>query len=233
MMMFHPSHPFPLLDEGAYSYAESQANAETADKWLGLQTSKVESVLSERGCFSRAPNANQDHQQLWIGLATQNLLTPYLEIRRILKLLNPQPGQLIADLGAAYGRMAFVVGHHYPNVHFVGYEFVGERLKEGARCLTRLGYKNVRMQHADLSSKDFAPAEADYYFIYDYGKPKAIEKTLYDLRRIAELKSIRVVARGKACQSAIASRHSWLKKIQNSESSGRSSIYRSSIRALE
>ena len=36
-----------------------------------------------------------------------------------------------------------------------------------------------------MSSPSFEPAKASYYFIYDYGKPSAIEKTLYDLKRIA------------------------------------------------
>jgi protein-L-isoaspartate O-methyltransferase len=231
MLTFHPNIPFPLLAEGAYSYAEAQSHSERVDRWLGLQTSQVEEILSLRGCLARAPNATRDHQQLWIGLATQNLLTPYIEIRRILESLKMKSGETVIDLGAGYGRMGFIIGRHHPEIQFVGYEFVGERLREAKKCLARMKFTNVRMEHADLNSPSFTPASAEYYFIYDYGKPAAIEKTLHDLRRIAEARrnlgqTITVVARGKTCQQSIASRHSWLKKICTSEPNGRSSIYR-------
>jgi precorrin-6B methylase 2 len=226
MLQFHPGLPFPLLKEGTYTYADAQNHAERVDGWLGLQTLRVESALNERGCMARAPNSTQDHQQLWIGLATQNLLTPYVEIRRILGILNPQPGDTVVDLGAAYGRIGFVIGQHYPDVQFLGYEFVGERLRESQKCLQRLKFQNVKMEHADLSAPGFIPDEARFYFIYDYGKPRAIEKTLHDLRRIAQRRRIEIVARGQTCQQAIASRHtSWLKKQCLAESNGRSSIY--------
>lgn len=226
MLLFHAGTPFPLLAEGTYSYSDAQKHAERVDGWLGLQTTQIESALYERGCMARAPNSSRDHQQLWIGLATQNLLTPYVEIRRILHRLNPQPGDTVVDLGAAYGRIGFVMGRHYPQVRFVGYEFVGERLRESQKCLQKFKFSNVRMEHADLSAPGFMPEEAGFYFIYDYGKPAAIEKTLHDLRKIASRRPIKIVARGQTIQQSIASRHtSWLKKVGTAESNGRSSIY--------
>lgn len=214
------------MDEDSYSYSEAQAHAERVDQWLGLQTNRIEEALIETGCNARAPNSQKDHQNLWIGLATQSLLTPYVEIRTLLHFLKPKPFEAIVDLGAAYGRMGIVVGHHYPDVNFIGYEFVGERLRESQRLLKKLRYPNVKMEHADLSSPGFLPARADYYFLYDYGKPAAIEKTLHDLRRIAETKPITVIARGPTCPATIATRHKWLSKL---DKCGRSTVFVSRI----
>ncbi|MEQ1876078.1 MAG: class I SAM-dependent methyltransferase [Bdellovibrionia bacterium] len=222
MLVFHAGTPFPLMDEDSYSYPEAQAHAERVDKWLGLQTERIENALVETGCRASAPNSTKDHQNLWIGLATESLLTPYVEIRGLLHFLKPKPSETVIDLGAAYGRVGIVIGHHYPQVQFIGYEFVGERLRESQRLLGRLKYPNVRMEHADLASKAFQPARADYYFIYDYGKPAAIEKTLHDLRRFAENREIKVIARGPTCPTVIASRHKWLVKL---EKCGRSTVF--------
>lgn len=228
MLKFNPADPFPILASGAYTYAQAQEHAAGADQWLGLRVEETERELIERGCRRRATSSSRDRQELWIGLAAKSLMTPYLEIRRLLERLAPQPGAVIADLGAAYARMGFVIGRHYQQLQFTGYEYVGERVAEARRCLARHAYKNVRMVHADLSCRDFRPEPADIYFIYDYGTPQAIEKTLYDLRRQASVRPITVVARGKACHLAIETRHGqWLRLEAAAELEGKSSVFRS------
>lgn len=233
MARFNPAQPFPLLPYDKIVVSEVQAHAAQVDAWLGLDIAKVEQALVEQGCRLRAPGASGEHQELWFGLAAQSLLTPYSEIREILTRLSPKPGETVVDLGAAYGRMGFVIARHFPGVSFIGYEYVGERVRESAKALARFAgppeSSRVRMEHADLSSPAFSPAAADYYFIYDYGTSKAIEKTLYDLRRIARSREITIIGRGRRCREAIENRHPWLINANPGEPAGRVTLYRSVV----
>lgn len=214
MIAFQPSEPFPQIAADFYEYADAQAHADRVDKWLGLNIDAVERKLGERGCLARAVSDNREHQELWIGLAVKSLLTPYVEIRSLLSALGPRPGHSVVDLGAAYGRMGFVIERHFPGVRFTGYEYVGERVEEGRRAFARHGLRASELEHADLSASGFRPAPADIYFLYDYGTSKAIEKTLHDLRRIALGRDIALVARGARCREAIQQRHPWLTQMQ-------------------
>ena len=227
MLKFTPNEPFPLLESSSHTYLEAQIHAAAVDAWLGLETEKIEKTLASQGCRARATGSMKVKQELWIGLAVKSLLTPYTEIRSLLKVLDPKAGETVVDLGAGYGRMGFVIARHYPQVHFVGYEYVGERVQESQRCLAHLKPGLVKMEHADLSSIDFTPQEADYYFIYDFGTPKAIEKTLHDLRRIAQRRTITVVGRGRSSRDIIERHHPWLSQVVQPRHFAHSSIYRS------
>ena len=225
MPPFDPRDPFPLLQA---SYPEEQAHAFAADAWLGLDVAGVERELLARGCRRRAPGRSGDLQELWLGLAPSSLLTPYCEIRRLLEAAGLRDDMTVVDLGAAYGRMGFVVARCYPQSRFVGYEYAGERVEEGARALARFCRDDrAVLQHADLASPLFAPRPAQIYFIYDFGTLKAIEKALHDLRRAAEERAISVVARGTRCRDAIARRHGWLELDSRAPPSDRASVYRS------
>jgi hypothetical protein len=228
MLVFDPREPFPLLASGSYSLSEAQTHADHVDRWLGLRTHEVEHDLMRRGCRMRARSTHPLRQELWIGLATTSLLTPYIEIRRLLAHLNPCPRQTVVDLGAAYGRMGFVIGWHYPQVRFIGYEYVGERVIEARRCLTRFASPLLQLEHVDLSSPDLTLVEADIYFIYDFGNLKAIEKTLHDLRRLAKRRSLQLVVRGRHCRNLIAERHKWLHIDRHLNSECQSTIYHAS-----
>src|SRR4051812_41139061 len=131
MLIFDPKNPFPLLASGSHTYAEAQLHAEHVDTWLGLRTYEVEASLEKR--------KGDAHQQLWIGLPIVSMLTPYTELREILERLGPKAGESAVDLGAGYGRMAFVLARHYPGTDFLGYEFVTERVKESRRALECAG----------------------------------------------------------------------------------------------
>jgi len=214
MLKFSSRNPFPLLKPTrkgikpgripCYSYL--------VDVHLGMQIVKVEGKLRADGCKSIGSDFSQTPQELWIGLAAKRFLTPYTEIRSMLSLIKPKAGSTIVDLGAGYGRMGFVVGKHYPKVKFIGYEYVGERVKESNKSLKRLSHPLVKFKHADLSSLEFKPVIADYYFIYDYGTTDAIQKTLFDLKKIAQEKPITVIARGRDSRDFIRDHHPWLAK---------------------
>jgi protein-L-isoaspartate O-methyltransferase len=190
------------------------------DAWLGLRTHAIEKQIAEN------PSLPED-QQLWIGTSTRTFLTPYTEIREILHRLAPPSCATIVDLGAGYGRMGFVVGMHYPEARFVGYEYLEARVTEARNALARHGFKNIEMRQADLQAPGFSPASADFYFIYDYGTRQAIEKTLDDLREIARSRAITVIGRGRGSRDAIERRHPWLSGVVPPEHFSHYSIYRS------
>ena len=224
MLEFDSETLYPLLPLDSHTYAEAQAHSECVDHYLGLNTAQIERqiLLKLKG------KGNSEYpQQLWIGYPTQGILTPYSEIRQILAQISPHPGATIVDLGAAYGRMGFVIGEHYPEVNFVGYEFVEERVTEGSKIMLARNLNNSKLLQADLTEPNFKPIEADFYFIFDYGTRKAIEKTLQDLRETARSKKTTVVARGRACRDAIDQTHPWLSTMVKPEHFMRYSIYRS------
>ena len=221
MLRFDPSDPYPLLPARSHSYADAQGHAAEVDRWLGLQIEPIEKRLqSEKASFGGL--------QLWIGLPIQAMLTPFTELREMLARVGLSAGQTVIDLGAGYGRMGFVIARHHPGVRFVGYEYVAERVHEGARRLRAAGAPpEIELLQADLGDPAFAPPGADFYFIYDYGTREAIDKTLEDLRRIAAARPITVIGRGRASRDAIERGQPWLSQVREPEHFGHYSIYRS------
>jgi hypothetical protein len=189
------------------------------DAWLGLDTERVERLL-----------VKSSEHQLWVGLGAEKLLTPYTELRLLLSQLELKDGDTIIDLGAAYGRMGFVLGRHYPEVYFVGYELAKERVEHGNECLKRHGCLRAELRHVDLSDRHFELSSATYFFIYDYGSRAAIEKTLQDLLRIAvkQRQTVRVIGRGRASRDAIERGHPWLSQVVAPRHYKHYSIYSSS-----
>lgn len=209
---FDPLVPFPLIADSEHSYQEAQAHSVIVDEWIGFQTADIEKKLLQ--------SKNYDVQadisipvNFWRGLPVQALQTPYTEIRSILSLLNPQPGETVVDLGCGYGRMGFVMGKHYPEVQFIGYELVHERVQEGLRLLKQFNYPLAHLETRDLTDPNFVPASAEYYFIFDFGSAPAIDKNLEDLRSIAQSRSITVVARGRYIRHRIYQAHPWLASV--------------------
>jgi hypothetical protein len=217
---FDPADPFPLLADPYADYAGARAHAAAADAWLGLHCERVEAALP------RDRLARED-RQLWLDLPLPSLQTPYVELRALMARLAPPPGHTVVDLGAGYGRLGFVIARHHPGVAFVGYELVAERAGEGTRCLAAHGCEAARLEVADLAAPDFAPCDADIYFLYDYGTRAAIEKTLEDLRRVAQRRPIAVVGRGRASRDAIERGQPWLAAVVAPEHFAHASIYRS------
>jgi hypothetical protein len=224
MLNFDAKDPFPLAENA--SYAEAQEHSEHVDQWLGLKTHEIEAALV--GKNAKLFSAEKDRQQ-WIGLPVKTLLTPYTEIRSILERLGPKAGDHVIDLGAGYGRMAFVIERHFPEVRFTGYEIVKERVDEGLRCLkeqTPFSAKN-QLKHADLTDPHFHLEQAECYFLYDFGTREAIDKTLEDLKEVARSNSIKVVGRGRASRDAIERNHPWLSQIVQARHYGNYSLYQS------
>lgn len=225
-LKFDPSNPFPAVTYDELSYQEAQSYSVTVDEWLGFQTESVEKKLLTSQDYK--VQADRDIPvQFWRGLPVQALQTPYTEIRWILNLLNPKENETVVDLGCGYGRMAFVMGLHYPDVNFIGYELVAERVNEGNRVLKNFAYPRARILTQDLTDPAFSPAVAEHYFIFDFGSAAAVDKTLEDLKKIAREKSIQVVARGRYIRHRIYQSHPWLASIHEPQAFDTFTVFQS------
>jgi hypothetical protein len=213
MLKFDPADPFPLIAENAHSYRDAQAHSALVDEWLGLRTEETEARISSA------------LEGAWLGLPVRAMLTPYSELRGLLERLSPPKGATLVDLGAGYGRIAHVVARHRPDLRFVGYELVAERVEEGRRALERAGLDPETLVHADLTRE---PAtEADAYFLYDFGTREAIASAFERLREHARRREISVVARGRSSRDEIERRQPWLSQVRAPEHFAHYSIYRS------
>ncbi|WP_295900221.1 SAM-dependent methyltransferase [uncultured Bdellovibrio sp.] len=222
MISFDANNPFPLLELDTYSYKEAQDHAVLVDEWLGFQIDSCEEKVR-----SRSKTQENVPQQNWEHLSVQAFQTPYMEIRNILDLLSLTPGKHIVDLGCAYGRMGFVLGAHHKDIRFSGYELEQERVLEAQRVLSRFSYPEINFYTADLSASEFVLPEADVYFIFDYGNESAVKKTLVDLQKIAQKRSIEVIARGRLSRFLVHKEHPWLSEVETPRHYPHFSIYRS------
>ena len=224
MISFVSDECFPLNTQQEFSLREEQDYSQIVDQWLGYEIDRCEQLCQNHKHLN--PDKYDDfNQQSWIGLANQALQTPYTELRFILHLLKLEKNETVVDLGAAYARMGHIIGKHYPESNFVGYEYEAVRVKEANRTLNDYSYLNAKVYQQDISLESFTPIEAKYYFIYDYGSRRHIRKTLNDLRQIALKKQIVVVGRGVASRDEIDRNNAWLSQVNQAKHFERFSIY--------
>ena len=185
-----------------YTYQAAQKHSEQVDQWLGFQISAIENHL-------RQSEVSKIHQT-WSELSPQSFQTPYCEFRSLLTELDLTEKSHIVDLGSAYSRLAFIIGRHYPNLYFTGYEVAVDRVSETLRCLKNWNYKNVQVLHQDLMATSFELPQAHVYFIYDFGHNQDIQKILQQLKVHAQRHLLQVVARGRASRHFIFNENPWL-----------------------
>lgn len=194
--------------------------SEEMDKKFGLRINEIEGNLL-KVARSLRPDGNMDNlgsvlhsgSQTWIGLDPQTLNTPYEELIRLCEVLKPRPGTHMVDLGAGYGRLGLILNEYATGVRFTGYELVKERVEEGNRVFRKIGLSQCEMFTQDLTDPTFKIPEANYYFIYDYGKVAHIRQTLKQLEVMADKIKFKVIARGKGSRSIIEHEHPWLSQV--------------------
>lgn len=212
---------FPaLFSSSPDDYESSRNHSEQLDEVLGLNIPDIEHrLLSEarelnpEGTHKTWGQSLHDGNQTWVGLSHQTLQTPYNELKHICELLKPSPGSTMVDLGAGYGRLGVVLEGMYPEVNFIGYEYVKERVEEGSRVLKKLGCKRAQLLEQDLTDQAFVLPMAQYYFLYDYGTLAHIRQTLGQIEALSMKQKFKLVARGKGTRSLIQYEHPWLSQV--------------------
>jgi hypothetical protein len=201
-------------------FSLSLHDSEELDQHFGLNINQIEDFLFREakklrpeGTLSNLGHVLHDGHQTWVGLEPQVILTPYHELVQMCHHLKPGVGQHMVDLGAGYGRMGLVLHELHPGVTFAGYELVPERVNEGNRVFEERGCTNATLFTQDLTETSFELPEADFYFLYDYGKTEHIRQTLRELEKLSEKKNFKVIARGKGSRSIIEYEHVWLSGI--------------------
>lgn len=206
--------------------------SEELDKKFGLRINEIEDNLL-KAARSLRPDGDMDNlgsvlhdgSQTWIGLDPQTLNTPYEELYRLCEVLKPAPGTHMVDLGAGYGRLGLILSEKCPGVRFTGYELVKERVEEGNRVFQERGLDDCKLYTQDLTDLDFKIPEADYYFIYDYGKVAHIRETMKQIEVMADKIKFKVIARGKGSRSIIEHEHPWLSQVFDVHHEENFSIY--------
>jgi hypothetical protein len=187
------------------------------DQYFGYNINQIENNLLEAarvirplGTMDNFGEALHQGHQTWVGLDPQTLNTPYSELIQLCDLLNPAPDEILVDLGAGYGRMGLILNLLHPGTTFIGYELVRERVEEGKRILSSHNCESAELICQDLTDPGFILPDANYYFLYDYGKVPHIRETLKQIEEKADTKSFKVIARGKGSRSLIQHEHPWL-----------------------
>jgi SAM-dependent methyltransferase len=243
-MKFDPRDPYPLIDLAQVPYEQQKIHAAEVDHWLGFEIERVESAIERDSQASRELAREQ-----WIGLAPQSLQTPYVELRRIVeearsarcenpaRIADARIGEevsdsaptgripLIIDIGAAYGRMAFVLAAHWPEARFLGLELSAPRVEEGARVIAKHALPRAELVMSDAVTRELPVA--DVYFMYDFGSLRSIQTLLEKLQERARSASITVNGRGRATRDEIERRHPWLSQVVSPRHCGNFTIYQS------
>lgn len=197
------------------SFDDEDVN-EKWDRWWGLRISEVEWELShKKGSLESATSLTPpDQVRTWIGFRPSTFLTPYVELDQIVQATACGPGSRWIDLGAGYGRLAWVLEAYAVEHEFLGLEVVPERVQEGMRAMHDCGLTHSLLLNQDLQDPTFLPPLGDCYLLYDYGSLEAIRKTLEDLKRLSTKQTLQkrflLVARGGLTRSWIAKEHPWL-----------------------
>jgi hypothetical protein len=223
-MFVNENDPIPLISPDAYSYLEAKRHARVMDEWIKIQIPQTEALIEANPAYRRPES------QFWVGLEPQILQTPYVELRMLLEQIRLQPRQKIVDLGAAYSRLAYVVGRYYPESFYEGYEYIPERVDESLRAYERFKFSNIKIQQNDITTNDFEMPLANYYFIYDFGSKSAIEKVMENLSNIADTRPITVIGRGRLIRDIIERQHPWLANVYPPEHFKGYSLYYSFLK---
>lgn len=151
-------------------FNDIQAEAEL-DRLIGYDIRGVEDKIKKRAPKGK-PLSDQEESHLgqakWSGGNPNNgWATNYRYLVSLYEILDLQPGQRIVDIGSAHGRPGIVLGFLHPDVEYLGYEIVPERVRSAQEIANAYKLSNVTFKQQDLSAPDFKIAPADFYYLYD------------------------------------------------------------------
>tara|TARA_R110000868_G_scaffold117600_14_gene312489 strand:+ start:26931 stop:27650 length:720 start_codon:yes stop_codon:yes gene_type:complete len=175
-------------------YQAKQAISAVIDEIVGFSVPAVEEELSRK---------EYPGLESWIGLAPEQLQTPYDELLDLTQTLDLSGQETVVDLGAGYGRLGLVLSQQKPDVTFTGYELVGERVERGNQVFNQLGLEKAELIEQNIIAEDFEIKDSDIFFIYDFGQKEHINHVLKRLDDLADETDFQIVARGRGIRSLI------------------------------
>lgn len=210
----------------------NRQHAQLVDRILTLDMKGIETRLVTdaravlpQGSFEYWGPALHEGAQTWVGLDPQTLNSPYAVLKRMCDILRLREHQLVVDLGAAMGRLGMVMHQCAPRAHFLGLEYVPERVEEANRVYAKWGMRHARCEVQDLFARGFELPEADVYFIYDYGRHDHINATLRLIEAMSQKRPLKLVARGQATNRLIELHHTWPELIYQGHGAEHFNIY--------
>ncbi len=178
-------------------------HAALLDKKLGFRIKRVENKLNQKYRqydLSMSCGQQKDYfpdTEAWIGLDPDILQTPYCDILSALSFVKAQEFVVknIVDIGAAYGRVAFVKEALFPEAQFIGFEVVKKRQQEAQRVYDSHQMETSKILYQDVLEADFELPKSSIYFIYDFSESSDVS---YILEKIIEVndESIFLIAHG-------------------------------------
>ncbi|PIP93820.1 MAG: hypothetical protein COW00_04490 [Bdellovibrio sp. CG12_big_fil_rev_8_21_14_0_65_39_13] len=212
-------------------WSETMSSREI-DVLIGFDIRQIERNLLD-AALKISPDANisglgralHDGNQTWIGLDERTLCTGYDELFKMFDIVGLENESCIIDLGAAYGRMGLVMQSLQPSAHYLGYEYVPERVEEGNRILKQFHCDNALLVTQDLFADSFQMPEADIYFIYEYGRIDHIKHTLEQVQEASFGRKVKLIVRGDSTNSMIYYHHPWIASVYKPRHEENFSVY--------
>lgn len=102
---------------------------------------------------------------LALQLKSGTYFTPIDVAQHAARLLAPDPGMRVLDIGAGAGKFCLVAAREIPDVTFVGVELRGYLVRLANRLATELELANVQFVHGDALDLDWS--EYDGFYLYN------------------------------------------------------------------
>jgi len=206
-----------LIEAPWQDYVEAKHRSAQIDAHLGFRIDEIERAIAD-------PSIGQT----WLHLSAQSFQTPYPELADIVRLFPHKRSYRWLDLGAAYGRLGFVLQALRPADSFLGYEFVDSRVQHGNEVLGRWRCTSAKLQCRDLRNLSDPWPPFDLLFLFDFGQPSEIAGFLDQLRERRSSQAFSLIGRGRATRHLIATQHPWLSQVEEPLHTPHWSLYRSS-----
>ena len=206
-----------LIDSPWQNYVQAKHRSVQIDGFLGFRIDEIEKTIVD-------PSIGQT----WSHLSAQSFQTPYPELADIVRLFPQNPCYRWLDLGAAYGRLGFVLKALRPQDSFLGYEFVEKRVQHGNEILHRWDCTSAQLQGRDLRNLSDPWPDFDLLFLFDFGQPSEIAGFLDQLREHRKSQPFSLIGSGRATRHLIATQHPWLSQVEEPLHTPHWSLYRSS-----
>jgi SAM-dependent methyltransferase len=186
------------------------------DALFGLRTLDEEAALSKKGL-----ELHEQHrgEKIWIQGHPESILTRYSIFRAVEEQLKPAPGSTFVDLGSGYGRLGFYLSAKRPDLRFIGYELLPDRVRAASAAAKELGLPENRLHFVEknLGDPKFQPEPADYYYMFNPFSEKTLEKVMSDLQKISKSKRVRLVMMDYGLPPMLARQAPWLRKVERIE----------------